>query len=148
MEIFKNKFLVKLIAALCIFLTLLNLGMPQKVYADDIAGSFLITPLTQLLTAISDGIITLLHKAVLEQDIAIIKISPQPDWWSNFAKPALILIATLGLIVLGAWMLPGSFIAGLTTMAVLEIGTSIAVKEILKVEDTRRSSSNRWNMAY
>lgn len=55
MIIFKNKFLVKLIASLCIFLTLLNFAPSAKVYATgEIWGGVLISPIIELVVAIGD----------------------------------------------------------------------------------------------
>lgn len=57
MKLLKNKFLVKLIASICIFLTLLNFGLSNRVYADsdnEIWGGLLIVPIIELVVAIGD----------------------------------------------------------------------------------------------
>lgn len=86
MNIFKNKFLVKLIASICIILTLTNMGIPNMSYAandDPVWGGILINPVTKLLTSLADGIMAILHKAVLEQRVSLITISGNPSWWEK-----------------------------------------------------------------
>ncbi len=112
MAIFKNKILVKIIASICIFLTILNFGMSNKVYAEDqVWGGVLVTPITLLLAAIGDGIMDLLHKAVQYQDISIIKIEGSPNWWQNFGEKALKILAVT--VVVGLLFLTFSFVIAL-----------------------------------
>ena len=120
MEIFNNKFLVKLIASICLFLTLLNFGLTNSTYAadsddDNVLGGTLITPVMQLLTGISDGIVDILHSTILRQSESLIRIDGQADsWWAEH-----------GASVIG-------WIAGIVVLAVVIIaaipsgGTSIA----------------------
>ncbi len=84
MCIFKNKILFKLIASVCVFLTLLNFGMTNNVYASDdeeVWGGPLVNPIMNLFTGIADGIMDILHSAVLEQNETLIKLDGTADTW-------------------------------------------------------------------
>lgn len=107
MEIFKNKFLVKLIATICLFLTLMNFGVTNKVYAkdEDVWGGVLIKPIVNLMTAIGDMIMETLHSSIQEQKQAIIKLNGSSDaknaWFTFGAIVVGIVcaIAFIGLVV-------------------------------------------------
>lgn len=111
MKIFKNKFLVKLIATICLFLTLLNFCGTNKVYAKDAGwGGVLISPIVHLMTALGDAIMDILHKALMEQETSVIKIDGN-DFWTNFWGIFWIVVLSIvaaTLVVVGA-----SFLAGL-----------------------------------
>ncbi len=119
MKIFKNKFLVKLIAALCLLFTLINCSGTSKVYADDddeVWGGILLTPIVNLMTAIGDGIMELLHQSVQSQDAAIIKLDGSTDgqkFWGNLVA------IIVGIIVAVA-------IIAVVTVVTAGIGTALA----------------------
>lgn len=101
MRIFKNKFLVKLIATLCLFLTLLNFIGTSKVYAatgDEIWGGVLIKPIVNLLTGIGDAIMEILHKSVQEQGAAIIKIDGNTSFWEGLVTVFAIIVGILAAV--------------------------------------------------
>lgn len=115
MEIFKNKFLVKLIASICVFLTLLNFAGTTKVYADDqVFGGVLLKPVTKLLTSIGDGIMDLLQKAIYNRETSLIKISGDETWWA-IAKTILAAVLILAAAVL--FVVAVSATAGLANAA-------------------------------
>ena len=139
MNVFKNKFLRKLIAALCLFLTLINFGMSNKVFAEEkVTADILVTPITKLLTALSDGIITLLQTAVLRQEVSIIEISGASDYWDNWGAKALKAMIVIALIGVTAFLLPGGLAVGLLVAGTVEVATAIAFGE--------RSCFYGWNM--
>lgn len=84
MRVFKNKFLVKLIATICLFLTLFNFAGTSTVYAkndDQVWGGILIKPITALMIGIGDGIMDILHDAILEQKLTMIPIYGSTTAW-------------------------------------------------------------------
>ena len=102
-NIIRSKFLIKLVASLCIMLTLLNIVPNNRVFAadsddDEVFGSVLITPITKLLTGLGDGIMDLLHSNILGQGETIIKLDGDADtWWNQHGASVIGII--LGLIV-------------------------------------------------
>ena len=98
MEIFKNKFLVKLIASICLFLTLFNFSGTTKVYADSWGGP-LMRPIASIMTAIGDAIMDILHEALRKQDTAIIKISGLTNWQVFWRAVAVVVVAIVVAIV-------------------------------------------------
>lgn len=130
MSIFRNKILTKIIAALCICLTLMNFGQPCKVYAD--WGGVLITPVTKLLTSIADGIIGILHDTIQLQKVSLVRIAGEPEWWRKYGENAMIAIITavivvvVGAVVLavGGW----AYLSGV--LLIKSIGSAIAVATI------------------
>lgn len=94
MEIFNNKFLVKLIASICLFLTLFNVAGTTQVYAGD--AYVLLSPIVHLFTAIADGIVNIMHRVVLEQKETLAKIRGYSGWerfWRIFAVVAVTIVA-------------------------------------------------------
>ena len=100
-----NNFLMKLIAVICLFLTLSNFLGTTKVYAGSETGTeswggVLIKPVVNLLTAIADGIIGLLNKNIEKQATTFIKIDGTSDWWSKWGAKVLGII--VGVVISGA----------------------------------------------
>lgn len=122
MNIFKNKILIKIIAAICIFLTITNFLGSNPVRADgEIWGGILIKPVTRLLTALSDGIITILQKSVIDQDPSFIEISGTPDWWNNWAARALkVLVSTITIFVATAITITTGGVMTFVTIGLIE----------------------------
>ena len=97
MSILQNKFLFKLIATICIFLTLLNFIGSTNVYAaDKVWGGTLITPIVYLLTGLGDSIMEIMHKSIQEQGAAIIKIEGSSTAWDGIST---ILAVVAGIVV-------------------------------------------------
>lgn len=122
MEFFKNKFLVKLIATLCLFLTLFNFAGVNRVYADDnnkVWGGVLLTPIVNLLTGLADGAMGILHNAVNGQGAAIIKINSK-GWLENLGATALafliaVVVATVAILTVAGI----AYAAGLAAAALV-----------------------------
>lgn len=136
MKIFKNKILIKIIVSICIFLTIINFPGCNSVYAaeEQVWGGILIKPVTRLLTAISDGIISILQKSILEQDPSIIKISGSPEWWNDWGFKALFVIVTLVIMVVGGLILA-------TTGGILTI-VAVGVIEIMLLSYTGQDGAS------
>lgn len=118
MSILKNKILVKLIASICLILTIFNFSGINKVRAES-WGGVLLEPVTTLLTAIGDAIMDGLHKAIIKQDTTMIKISGDTSWsdfW-NRVKLVLIAIAVAVVVVLASVYLGGLLAAIATKIA-------------------------------
>lgn len=129
MNIFKNKFLIKLIATLCLFLALISFGAPTTVHADpgdddDGWGGVLITPVVKLLTALGDGVMELLHSSVQSQKLSMIKIDGSDDW-----TKILVLFGAALVGILAAGALIAGFVAtgGVASWLVAKIGFDVAV---------------------
>ena len=105
MEIFNNKFLVKLIATICLFLTLLNFLGANKVYAkgeeEEVWGSVLLKPIIGLLTGIGDSVMEILHSSIQEQRQAIIKLDgsdKSASAWAVFGAIVIGIVAAVAFI--------------------------------------------------
>jgi len=130
MSIFRNKILIKIVASLCVVLTIINMGVSNTVQADDLSeyGGILIVPVTNLLIGVCDGVVGLLHETILYQDITLIQISGEPNWWTNFGKSATAIIIT-GLVVLITGAVVGPAILAATGVgAKLLVAGSAALK--------------------
>lgn len=152
MSILKNKTLTKIIAMICIFLTLINFGLTNKVYAEnELWGGILITPVTMLLTSIADGIISLLQEALQSQKVSLIEISGSPDWWDDHAEDAIIWFARalVAIIAVAAIIATAGAAAGVIAgvKAVIGVCIKIAVVEAVTIfftGETIGSASGRF----
>ena len=101
MEIFKNNFLMKLVATICLVIMLFSFASPGKVYAvssdDETWGGVLIKPVVKLFTAIADGIMEVLHKNIYSQEFTFVKIEGQSNWWTTWGAKVLGVI--IGIII-------------------------------------------------
>lgn len=124
MRIFKNKFLFKLIASICVFLALFNfaISISNRVYAVN-WGGLLLTPIVDLLTAIGDSVMEILHKSVQEQQAAIIRVDEETQV-SSFLKTVLSVAVGIlaGIALIGILSVAG---LGATAMVGLLIGQTI-----------------------
>jgi len=114
MRVFKNKFLVKLIALICLFLTWFNFIGNSKVYADDdeVWGGILIKPITALMIGIGDGIMDIMHDAILDQKVTMIRVYGDNAVWRGFK----VFVAVLLVIVTAvAAVIAAMATAGLAT---------------------------------
>lgn len=69
-----KKSIISKIAMLCISLVLLNFFCSMPVYADDGLGGKLLQPVTDLVIAIGDGIVNLIHSTVKNESDTIMRI--------------------------------------------------------------------------
>lgn len=91
MKIIRSKFFIKLIASLCIVMSLLSVAPNNRVFAigktkndEEVYGSTLLTPITKLLTALGDGIMDIIHSTILEQEETLIRLDANADsWWEE-----------------------------------------------------------------
>lgn len=111
----KKNFLYKLIVCICIFLALINVGAPQKVYAkaeSSGVGGILIGPICDLLQGIGDGIMSILQKSVMGTDATIPMDNSDSHWWENVWVWVITLIA-IALVVISFCFAPGLLVAAL-----------------------------------
>ena len=82
----KKNFLYKLIICICIFLALINVGTPKKVYASEEGsgvGGILIGPICSLLQGIGDGIMNIIQKSVMGTEATIAMDNSDESWWDK-----------------------------------------------------------------
>ena len=84
MKMLKNKFLFKLIVTLCLIMMIFNSLCASKVYAKPAFKSILVSPIVGLLLSIADGVNSILHSTILEQDTIFIEIEGESDGWKIF----------------------------------------------------------------
>jgi len=131
MEMFKNKFLMKLIVAIFLMISLFSFMTPNKVYAeadDEVWGGVLLNPITKLFVAIGDGIMEILHNSVQSQDAAIIKINGHKDWAYYVAIVTGVIVGIIAACAFIAAIVGGSF--AIAAAASKLLGASLAVKGI------------------
>ena len=137
MKSLKSKFLTKIIVAICIFLALTTFAVPTKAYAS--WGGTLLTPIVDILVAIGDTIMEILHESIQAQDLAIIKIDGSETWWDIvsgiFAAALAILVTVIVFAVIcyvtGGLAAVGAALAGSTAAAVtFNAGTVLLIGAI------------------
>ena len=116
MGILKNKLLIKLIASICLFLTLLNFTGVSKVYA--VWGGVLIKPITNLFTGIGDSIMDILHSTVQSQDVSLIKVSGDTNWQAFWKTVG---VVVCGILAAVAFVVVAPAAAGLANAALAVI---------------------------
>lgn len=148
MEIFKNKFLVKLLASICLFLTLFNFAGTTKVYADpgddgeDLWGGILITPIINLFAGIGDFIMEILHDSIQSQRQAIIKLNGSSTaanawaFWGSIVVGVLVAVAVIALTVVTA---------GAITAALAAVGVAATFTVSLRINSNR---SCCWDLSW
>ena len=130
MSIFRNKILIKIVASLCVVLTIINMGIPSTAYAEDPLseyGGILIVPVTNLLVSVCDGIIGILHETIQYQDITLIQISGEPNWWTNFGMTATAILITTLLILVAAAFIGPAVAAAAGVWAKIVVGAKVAL---------------------
>lgn len=123
MKIFRNKIVIKIIASLCIVLTIINMNVHNVSLAAEYDGDILINPITNLLVSICDGVIGILHKTIQYQDISLIQISGEPDWWKGWGQFA-VMIAVVAVVVIIGVATVGTAIVGAAGVAA-KIGVAL-----------------------
>ena len=100
MKFFENKkILCKLIAALCIFLTIINFGLTPVAQAESLVakvGGKLLDPVCGLLIAIGDGIMEIIQSATMGTSATAIFDNTAEAWWK---LAVLAIIATVAIVV-------------------------------------------------
>lgn len=146
MEIFKNKFLVKLIATICLFLTLLSYGSvsnankfdeatgadTQEKEEQQVTGSILIKPIINLLTGIADAIMEILHSSIQEQRQSIIRLDGSSDAKRGWALFGAIVVGILaGVAFIAACVVTGGAIAAAAAAIGVKAVFTITLSKIL-----------------
>lgn len=111
----KKNFLYKLIICICIFLALINIGTPKKVYASEEGsgvGGILIGPICSLLQGIGDGIMNIIQKSVMGTEATIAMDNSDESWWDKLGGFFIALIV-IALVVVAACFAPGLLVAAL-----------------------------------
>lgn len=132
MEIFKNKFLLKLIATVCLFLTLFNFGVTNTVYADDEGlGGKLLKPIVHLITALGDGIVNIMHRVAMSQKETLFEIRGYTAWeafWRGLAVVAAVIIAVVVVVVVCYFTCGiGAYIIGAIAGTTITISASVVI---------------------
>ena len=116
MKIFKNNFLMKLMATLCLVVMLFVFVAPARVRADGdevTVGGVLLEPIVKLFTALADGTMELLHTGAQGQGVGIIKIDGSQDWWEVLGTIFAVAILVTALLIFAS----GGIAAGLAAAA-------------------------------
>ena len=115
MRIFANKSLWKKILIVIALLTSVSFVNPEPVHAG--VGGELMEPICDFIVGLGDGIIGVLHKVILGQDITIMTINLYDVLNSPFVK---IVAAILGGIIIAALLALGAGLIGATFIALGE----------------------------
>ena len=98
MKSFNNKVLVKLIASICLFLTLFNVAGTTKVYAKD-DTYVLVRPVVHLLTAVGDAIVNVMHRVAVDQTDTLFKIRGYTTGESILRVLGVVVVTILAVVV-------------------------------------------------
>ena len=124
MSFFTNKkFLVKLIATICLFLTLFNVGIPIEVQAEATQakiGGQILDPFVDLLCGLGDGVMEIIQQSIMGTSATAI-LQKEKSWWAKLGSAILtILVVVVAVAILIA--IPGALAAALTLVAKVVIG--------------------------
>lgn len=122
MSFFTNKkFLFKLIASICIFLTLFNFTMPLKAHAAgqlSKIGGQLLDPFVDLLSALGDGAMEIVQNSIMGTDATVIFDNTEGGWFAKLAKAIIaIVVAVAAVAVLISLNLLGAVILAAVKVA-------------------------------
>ena len=119
---FSRSIFGKFIIALMVILMLGSL-QPTRVEADviDTVGT-LAEPILSLLVGIGDGIVQIVHKCLMGQDLSKYYVGKSTSWWDNLAKVAAVVIAVVAVVAIvasgaGIGLLGAAVFKGLSGMA-------------------------------
>jgi len=119
----KKNFLYKLIICICIFLALMNIGTPQKVYAKEPeTGGALLKPIGELVLGLSDAIMNVLQKAVMGTNATLeLDNTKRFDWKTAIIWLVVIAIAVAATIITagGVWAAIGPMIVAAAKIAAI-----------------------------
>ena len=130
MKFFENKkILCKLIAALCIFLTIINFGLTPVAQAESLVtkvGGKLLDPVCALLVAIGDGIMEIIQSATMGTSATAIFDNTGEAWW----KVAIVAIIAIAAIVVATIVTGGTALIPILTKiaaVALKVGAVIVL---------------------
>lgn len=112
----KKNFLYKLIVCLCIFFAIINCTNLSKVYAkseDSGIGGVLLNPISNLLGALGDAIMTIIQKSVMGTDPTAIVDNSDESWWEKLSSlgKGLIVLAAIVVVAILITIIPGGWAA-------------------------------------
>ena len=134
MKFFTNKkFLFKLIAALCICLTIINFGLTPSVQAETLVtkvGGKLLDPVCALIVALGDGMMEILQKLIMGTSATALFDNTNEVWWKIVvaAVIAAIVIIVATIATQGAAL---GFILAKIGPLVLKIGAAVIIDGLL-----------------
>ena len=109
-----RKMFFKLIVSLCIFLTLVSFGYPSEVHAEWVfetgknvaaAGGNLIKPVIDLVLALADGIVNIIHQSIMGTESEISLDIGAKRFWAGFLFIGLLIaIVTVVAIFVGPFL--------------------------------------------
>lgn len=126
MSFFTNKkFLFKLIATICLFLTIFNFCLPPKARAESTlskVGGQILDPFVSLLCALGDGVMEIIQNSIMGTSATAIFDNTKEAWWVKAGK----LILGVILVTVAAVLLTGATLAAIAAVAVkIAIGAVI-----------------------
>lgn len=141
MSFFTNKkFLFKLIATICIFLTLFNFGLAPKSNAADISavGGILLDPIVDMALVLGDGIMEIIQRSIMGTPAGLI-FSNKGSWLDTLKSVVKVVLAiVIGLVAVAAvaWLaafIPfiGGIIAAGITSGVVKVGAVFVAYSLL-----------------
>lgn len=131
MSILKNKRIFQKLGIVLLLIIFFNFVGTNFVFADDGSwGGKLLVPVMDLVTTIGDGILGIVHKAVIQQDEIYITVDMTTKWW-EYLSTALVFIAAAiaaaALIVATAGLAAAALAAAGITVTAIGAGTVVAV---------------------
>lgn len=141
MSFFTNKkFLFKLIATICLILTIFNFGLAPKSNAADLSavGGILLDPIVDLTLVIGDGIMEIIQRSIMGTPAGLI-FSNKGSWLDTLKTVVKVVLAiVIGLLVVAAaaWavgfipFIGGILAAGLTS-GVVKVGAVFVAYSML-----------------
>ena len=120
-----KKFLFKLIATICLFLTIFNFCLPPKARAESTlskVGGQILDPFVSLLCALGDGVMEIIQNSIMGTSATAIFDNTKEAWWVKAGK----LILGVILVTVAAVLLTGATLAAIAAVAVkIAIGAVI-----------------------
>lgn len=117
MKVFENRTILKKIIIVLLCVLLLSVFIPKSVKADDDSGlgGKLLNPVLSLFVGLGDGVMSLLEKMILQNDVSLINIDTGASWWSKF------------------WVIVGTLAAiAITVAAIVATGGASTIAVVLK----------------
>ena len=133
MKIFANKNIWKKLVIIFILFSSITFFIPEPVQAS--VGGTLMEPICSSLIGIGDGIVNVLHKFIIKQEVSLIRVSDGSSW--NWMKVAIITIAVIVMavsIISGLAALEGAtYLLAAKTLGVLVVksASTVAIAAVL-----------------
>ena len=125
MKIFAKKGMLRKLLLIIIVIILFNVIIPTNISnAESDVGGVLLKPITDLMLALGDFIMDIVHNVIYGMNTAIIRID-QDNGWLEFLGIALAVIAAIALVVVGSALLTAAAIKIVAVIAA-KIGVAVA----------------------